>query len=109
MALGVALPVLRPDAGGIVLAALLVGGTFVVTTMTGLQEARRVAGAHSRPLMAAMTAAFALGQVAGPLSVSFVARADGGFAAPLLAAAVVLAASASVLALSDTKVRPKRA
>ena len=48
--------------------------------------------------MAAMTSAFALGQIAGPLSVSFVVRADGGFALALLAAASLLAASACALA-----------
>ena len=45
--------------------ALLVGGTFMVVTMVGMQEARRVAGAGARRLMAAMTSAFAAGQIAG--------------------------------------------
>src|SRR6185503_4937706 len=39
MALGVAAPVFWPGIGGIVLAALCVGGTFVVVTMVGLQDA----------------------------------------------------------------------
>src|SRR6185295_19777611 len=40
MAVGVAAPVFWSGMGGIVLAALCVGGTFVVITMVGLQEAR---------------------------------------------------------------------
>jgi len=37
MALGVASPVLVPGAAGIALAAILVGGTFVVITMAAMQ------------------------------------------------------------------------
>ena len=106
MALGVALPVFWPGVVGIMLAALLVGGTFMVITMAAMQEARLVAGEHARALMAAMTSAFALGQVAGPVSVSFVVSADGGFSEPLLAAASLLAASACALAYRRAKARP---
>ncbi len=101
MALGVAAPVFWPGAPGIVLAALCVGGTFVVITMVGLQEARVIAGkegnANPAPLMAAMTAAFAAGQIAGPLSVSFLVGAGGGFSAALLIACASLLAGALVL------------
>jgi predicted MFS family arabinose efflux permease len=98
MALGVAAPVFWPGAGGIVLAALCVGGTFVVITMVGLQEARTVVAregkANPARLMAAMTAAFAAGQVAGPLAVSLIVSLGGGFAAALLIACGVLIAGA---------------
>lgn len=97
MALGVAAPVFWPGAGGIVLAALCVGGTFVVITMVGLQEARSVAREQAPRLMAAMTAAFAAGQIGGPLLVSFLLAAGGGFAAALLIAGAVLVAGALLL------------
>ena len=97
MALGLAAPVIWPCIGGIVLAALCVGGTFVVITMVGLQEARTVAGTQAPRLMAAMTAAFAAGQIAGPLSVSFLVGADGGFAGALLFACALLVAGAALL------------
>src|SRR5207245_740185 len=84
---GAAAPLLVPGAIGIVLAALLVGGTFMVITMAGLQEARAAGGA---PLMAAMTAAFAAGQIAGPLVVSALARRPHGFALALGSAALLL-------------------
>ncbi|HLB16590.1 MAG TPA: YbfB/YjiJ family MFS transporter [Burkholderiales bacterium] len=106
MALGVALPVFWPGVVGIMLAALLVGGTFMVITMAGMQEARQVAGEHARALMAAMTSAFALGQIAGPLSVSLVVGADGGFSEALLVAASLLAASAYALAYRRAKALP---
>lgn len=73
MAIGVLLPVALPGLGAIVAAAVCVGGTFMVMTMAGLQEARRVAGADAKKLMGAMTAAFALGQVAGPLLAALLA------------------------------------
>jgi len=44
-----------------------------------------------------MTAAFAAGQIAGPLSVSFLVGAGGGFAAALLCACAVLVAGALLL------------
>lgn len=96
MALGVAAPPLIGGAPGIVLAAVLVGGTFVVITMVAMQDARRVAGKHAATLMAALTAAFAVGQILGPLSVPLLVR-HGGFAAALLAASGVLALSAVLL------------
>ena len=58
----------RPGLAGLLVAAVCVGGTFMVATMAGMQEARRRAGAAAPRLMAAMTAAFALGQLAGPWS-----------------------------------------
>ena len=97
MALGVAAPVFWPGVGGIALAALCVGGTFVVITMVGMQVARSVAGTRAPRLMAAMTAAFAAGQIAGPLSVSLLVGAGGGFAGALLFAGAVLLAGAALL------------
>jgi MFS family permease len=103
MALGVAAPLVVPGAGGIVLAALLVGGTFMVITMAGLQEARAAGGPR---LMAAMTAAFAAGQIAGPLVVSALARRPHGFALALAIAALVLFLSAAALATREKKPCP---
>jgi predicted MFS family arabinose efflux permease len=98
MAAGVALPVVWPGLGGIMIAALLVGSTFVVVTMAGMQEGRRAGGAQATRLMAAMTAAFAGGQAAGPLVAGQMASLHGGFDGALLLAAVLLVASAAALA-----------
>lgn len=97
MACGVALPVFWPAIGGIMIAGLLVGGTFMVNGMAGMQEARALAGPRATALMAAMTAAFATGQIVGPVAVSYVAGSDGRFEEALLAAAFVLVASAGAL------------
>lgn len=94
MALGVVIPLAVPGLPGIVVAALLVGGTFVVITMAGLEEARRVAGPSARALMAAMTSAFALGQILGPVIVSLLVQSTGGFAPALILASAILAVSA---------------
>ena len=99
MAVGVALPVLWSGIAGIMLAALFVGGTFVVCTMVGLQEARLVAGPDATGLMAAMTAAFALGQILGPVSVSYAIRAGMDIASALLVACALLLVSG--IALTD--------
>ena len=97
MAAGIVVPMVWGGIAGIVVSALLVGGTFVVATMAGLQEGRRVAGAAATQLLAAMTASFAIGQIVGPLLVSATAGQAwgmdftlGGAAAALVAGAIAL-------------------
>ena len=94
MALGIALPVVRPGITATILAAIGVGGTFLVVTMVGMQEARDVAGPRATALMAAMTSAFALGQIVGPMLASAVHGPDGNFSAALLVACGALLVSA---------------
>jgi MFS family permease len=97
MALGVVLPVVWSGIVPIMLAALLVGGTFMVITMVGMQEARSVGGTRATGLMAALTSAFALGQIAGPISVSLVVGAGGNVSAALVIACAALVVSAYAL------------
>ncbi len=99
MAAGVLAPVLVPGLWPLLVCAVGVGGTISVITMAAMQEARRVAGAGAPKLMAAMTAAFALGQLAGPLVVAFaVSRGAQGVAgASVLAAALLLVAAWTLL------------
>jgi uncharacterized protein (TIGR02265 family) len=97
-ALGVAASVLSPGVAGIVVAALLLGGTFMGLTALGLIEARRLASGDPRRTLARMTAAFGLGQILGPAAAGALSDATGSFVLPsLLAAAALLAAA--VLAL----------
>jgi hypothetical protein len=49
--------------------AVLVGGTFMVATMAGLQLARERLPTNPTPLLSRMTVAFAAGQIMGPLLV----------------------------------------
>jgi len=97
MAVGVLVPIVVEGLTGIVIAALFVGGTFMVNTMVGLQEAKRVAGPHARLLMAAMTSAFAAGQILGPLLVSGFMRLRDGFSVALVIASLPLLCAAYTL------------
>lgn len=67
MAAGVMLPVLWVSLASVVIAALLVGGTFMVITMIAMQEARARAEGYATVVLARMTAGFALGQLMGPV------------------------------------------
>ena len=84
MALGTALPLAGRGLGALIASAVLVGGTFMVATMAGLQLARERLAANPTPLLARMTAAFAAGQIAGPLLVRALG-ADGRAGADALA------------------------
>jgi MFS family permease len=99
LAAGTAAPLVIPGLAGIVVAAVLVGGTFVTITMAGLQVAREVAGAGAPPLMAAMTAGFGLGQVAGPLLVAQLG--DRGIPIALAGSAVLVALSGFALGAKE--------
>ena len=99
----VALPALFGGLAAIILSALLVGGTFVVTTLASLQVARETARGDATRLVAAMTAAFALGQIIGPLAAGGLFDAGYGFDAVLILGAVLLALTA--LLLSEPRAR----
>jgi hypothetical protein len=98
MAAGVAAPLVVPGLTGILVSAFLVGATFVTITLAGMQEARRLHGAAARPLMAAMTAAFAVGQLVGPIVIALVEALPHGFTVAMLAATACLVAGAIALA-----------
>jgi len=97
MAVGVALPALWHHLCSIVVAALLVGSTFMVTSMVAVQEARQVAGRDPTPLISAMTTCFAIGQVIGPLLASKLPHLGDEFAGSLLLASFLLVLSACTL------------
>jgi predicted MFS family arabinose efflux permease len=96
-AVGVAASVSRPSATGALIAAALLGGTFVGLTALGLAEARVLAPLNPRPAFALMTAAFGLGQVVGPTLAGFLADWMGGFVVPSLLAAGALVVAAIVV------------
>ena len=78
MAAGIFLPALLPSLPAILAAAILVGGTFMVVPMAAMLEARSIAGPkNSAVLIAAMTSAFALGQIIGPITVSWLVGPQG--------------------------------
>jgi hypothetical protein len=103
MALGVASPLLLPGLGGILAAAFLVGGTFMLITMVGMREARRIADANAPRLMATMTSAFALGQVVGPLCMTVMSER---WALGVASAIVLLSVPALAKKQREKGVRP---
>jgi len=112
MGLGDVAPVAFPGIGGLLLGAVLVGGTFMVITMVALEEARLAGGAQGRALMASMTAAFGVGQFVGPLVVSGLSGYRWGFDAALLLAAAPLFIAAVLLytdPLTRAQPAPRRA
>ena len=80
-----------------IISAVCVGGTFMVITMVGMQEARRVGERSAPRLMAAMTAAFAVGQLLGPLTVTAAGSAAEALRGPSLFAAALLFLTALAL------------
>ena len=99
MAAGVAVAALSTGILAVIACGLLVGGTFMVVTMAGMQDARRMAGAQAARMLAAMTSAFALGQIAGPLAVSALAASGNAYRISLWCAAALLVATALILQL----------
>jgi len=95
MAIGVLAPALRMTVSTLLFCAVWVGGTVMVVTMTGIQEARRVARAAAPRLIAAMTAAFAVGQLVGPFTVT--SLGPSGVAVPHVIAGAVLLLGLAVL------------
>jgi predicted MFS family arabinose efflux permease len=101
-AVGVAASVFWQTFPGILVCAVLLGGTFVSITAIGLVEARRLsAGDSSRPV-AVMTIAFGLGQIFGPSFAGFLFDQTGSFLLPSLGAvAALLVAAALVIVPAD--------
>jgi predicted MFS family arabinose efflux permease len=96
-AAGVLSSVLWNAPAGAILAAILLGGTFVGITVLGLVGARRLAvGAASR-IIGLMTASFGLGQIIGPIFAGWVHDLTGTFLLPSVAAAAALVLAAALV------------
>lgn len=82
---------------GVIVSAMLVGGTFMGLTALGLVQARSMAGADPRRVLAMMTGAFGLGQIIGPSFAGAVADWLGGFVVPSATAALALVSAAALV------------
>ena len=98
MGVGALLPTLWTHGIAIALSAVLVGGTFMVVTLAGVQEARARAADDPSRAIGRMTAAFAAGQIAGPVAAALLLRMPAlrtnGIDIALQAAALALFATA---------------
>jgi hypothetical protein len=93
-ALGVLASVLWITPTGAVLAAILLGGTFVGITVLGFVAVRKLVTGNVARMIALMTAAFGLGQIIGPIFAGWVHDLTGTFLLPSVAAAVALVIAA---------------
>jgi cyanate permease len=79
-------------------AAVLLGGTFMGITALGLIAARALAAENERQALAKITAAFGLGQAIGPVVAGYGFDITGSFLLPSMVAALGLVV-ATILAL----------
>ncbi len=108
-ACGIGLPLLG-GAGAALLSAVLFGGTFIGVSTLTLTLAGQIAPGRSAGLIGLLTAAFGLGQIAGPLLAGVLAGHTHNFGPALaVAAAIVLLGGILMAALqSFDPSRPRR-
>ena len=104
---GVLAPVVSLNVVTLLTAAICVGGTFMVITMAGIKEALRVGGPQASRGVGMMTAAFAVGQIAGPLSVSLFAGSSNAFTVTSIIAALGLVLGNCVLSTDNARLLPQ--
>lgn len=97
-ATGVLLSVWWPTLAGFALGSLLLGLPFTAITLFAMQEARRLWPHHASALIGALTAAYGLGQIAGPPMVAWLLRHSANPAAGF-AISLELAAGSLLLGL----------
>ncbi|MBB5506399.1 YbfB/YjiJ family MFS transporter [Paraburkholderia atlantica] len=99
-AFGIALGIVWPTAGGFSLGSILIGLPFTAITLFAMREARRLRGDDAAGLMGYATAAYGIGQIAGPLVAAPIAAHTGSFSLALwLAAGALLAGAAGLIAV----------
>lgn len=108
-ATGVLLTVWWPTLAGFALGSLLLGLPFTAITLFAMQEARRLSPHNASSLIGLLTAAYGLGQIAGPpLVAQWVQRSATpaqGFSSSLLTAAASLLLGLAIFALLERRER----
>lgn len=98
MAAGVLAPAFISNIAVIIASGVCVGGTFMIITMAGMKEAHRLAtGGDTARHIAALTAAFAAGQMIGPIFASTLYDLSGGFSVSLALTGIGLLLTAGLL------------
>jgi MFS family permease len=96
-AAGVALGIVWPTAPGFSLGSLLIGLPFTAITLFAMRETRLLRGEQAAGLMGYATAAYGIGQIAGPLVAAPLAASTGSFSPSLWLAAGALMVGAAGL------------
>jgi predicted MFS family arabinose efflux permease len=86
-AIAVALSVLSDNPVLVVIAAMLLGATFMGITALGFINARQLSRGDPRRMFALMTAAFGFGQMIGPSFAGYIFDISGSYLAPSMIAA----------------------
>ena len=105
--LGIVLCLYRPQLDSLLLGTVLLGAMSMPSVMFTMREANRVAGHHPTRLIGALTVAFGIGQIAGPMVAATLATRHRGFDAPLELAALATAI-ALITALAAARRRSLR-
>jgi MFS family permease len=108
-ALGICLGIVFPTALGFGLGSALLGLPITAITLCAMREARRLRGESAAGLMGYATAAYGLGQIAGPLVAAPIAEHTGSFSVALWIAVAALALGAAGLLYCGTVHASKRA
>lgn len=107
-ALGIVLGIVWPNAAGFALGSMLIGAPFTAITLFAMREARRLRGDHAAGLMGYATAAYGVGQIAGPLVAAPIATHTGSFGLALWLAVAVLMVGAAGLTVLAARARSRR-
>jgi predicted MFS family arabinose efflux permease len=95
-AVGVLASVIWPTPTGLLLASILLGGTFMGLTALGLIGARNLAPTDTRRWLAILTSVFGVGQIVGPIVAGYGFDLTGSFFLPSMVAALALVGSAGL-------------
>lgn len=107
MIAGIAVCLVWPDIAGLILATILIGSVTMPIVMVVMREARLLAPLDPTRLIAALTTAFGVGQIVGPLAAAWLAARQHSFDEPLtLSIATLLVALG--LALVRTRDAPAK-
>ena len=96
LAAGVMASVVSASLAALLLSAALVGATFMGVTSLGIMGARSFAGADGARWIAIATAAFGIGQIAGPIAAGYGYDLTGSFFLPSALAAAALCVGAGL-------------
>jgi MFS family permease len=95
---GIVLGIVWPNAAGFSFGSVLIGVPFTAITLFAMREARLLRGERAAGLMGYATAAYGIGQIAGPLVAAPLAASTGSFSPSLgLAAGALMAGAAGLV------------
>jgi len=108
-AVGIVLPLAGLGAVGGFASAVLYGGTFIGIVTVSFSLGRQLSAGASAKVVGALTAAYGLGQILGPLPAGLAVTHTGSFAPALIGASAVVAVAALCLAAGMVLARRRAA